>query len=565
MVARTRAVHHDTTDAVLRDQISSLRGLLALSMLMTERRQPDEILHLATTAVPALVPAEALGAHLTFGEGPRWQATTRELNEPAMRAEVLSQLHRLPGLGGELSISSAPWAWAFGLLSPSETLGYFIVTAQHRPDDGELLLLRSLAQQTGIALSNARLHANNHAANEMLTDSIATLRRKTAIHDRFTKVSLAGDGHQGVVDALFELTGLPASIEDRRGQVLASAAPEGAHVSRATFSSRRESVLHSATRSGHPIRVDDRILTVVSPHPDVVGVLMLVDPDATAGDDVSVALEHGATVLAIELARLHGLAETELRLGRNLVSDLITGTGDDAFSRAQALGHDLHAPHRVVIIGTSGRSTPPEDLLFLIREELGGSISAPGSQPPPLLLQSGQAIIALIPAKIAETEVVPSLLRTAGRGARIGIGGICRKPADYPRSHREAQLALRLAQRPHRQAHIVRYDDLGVYQLLSESADPRALEAFVHRWLGPLLQYDVQHDSDLTATLAAFLEAGGNYDATGQVLTIGRSTVRYRIKRIQQLTALDLNDPETRFQLQLASRAWSTVQALTSG
>ena len=54
------------------------------------------------------------------------------------------------------------------------------------------------------------------------------------------------------------------------------------------------------------------------------------------------ALEHGATVLAVELARLRGLADTELRVRRELVHDLLTGTDDEsAYLRAEALGYDL--------------------------------------------------------------------------------------------------------------------------------------------------------------------------------------------------------------------------------
>lgn len=554
---------HSESRSALHDQLSSLRGLLALSMLMTHRRRPDEIVHLATSAVPALVSARALGAHLTFGDGARWHSTSGGLEQPATRADVLAQLQRLPRQGGPLVIADSPWAWAFGLLSPTESIGFFIVASDVAPTDADLLLLRSLAQQTGIALANARLHDTHASTNAMLTDMINALRHKTAIHDRFTRVALVGGGHQGVVDALFELTGLPAAIEDRVGQVLASAGPDGMSIPRASFSARRDRVIATATQCGHPVRFDDRLLTVVQPHPDILGVLMLVDPDQTTGDHESVALEHGATVLAIELARLHGLAETELRLGRNLVSDLVTGTGDDAFDRARALGHDLHRPHRVITLSTEHRDRSPEHLVLQIREVLSGaSIVTAGSNPPPMLMQAGNSIVAVIPSRAAETELMRSLLRAAGRAARLGVGGPCRRPEDYPRSYRESQLAIRLARASTGNPTIVRYEDLGVYQLLSENADPRSLADFVQRWLGPLVEYDRTHASNLTGTLACFLDFGGNYDATAQDLTLGRSTVRYRVRRIQELTGHDLSDADSRFQLQLACRAWATVNAL---
>jgi DNA-binding PucR family transcriptional regulator len=177
-------------------------------------------------------------------------------------------------------------------------------------------------------------------------------------------------------------------------------------------------------------------------------------------------------------------------------------------------------------------------------------------------MQVDRSIVVIVSMAAAGSDLPQDLLQLAGRGGRIGIGGICRIAGDYPRSYREAQLAMRLARDARSGSAIVRHEDLGVYQLLSESADPRVLDAFVDRWLGPLVNYDAERSSDLVATLTAFLEMGGNYDATAERLMLGRSTVRYRIRRVQQLTSHDLSDVETRFQLQLATRARATMRAL---
>ena len=41
-----------------------------------------------------------------------------------------------------------------------------------------------------------------------------------------------------------------------------------------------------------------------------------------------------------------------------------------------------------------------------------------------------------------------------------------------------------------------------------------------------------------------------------------RNTLKYRLQRIRQITGHDLSDPETCFNLQLATRAWQTITAL---
>ena len=61
-----------------------------------------------------------------------------------------------------------------------------------------------------------------------------------------------------------------------------------------------------------------------------------------------------------------------------------------------------------------------------------------------------------------------------------------------------------------------------------------------------------------------YLERGGNYDATSQELVVHRSTLKYRLQRIRVLSGHDVNDPDSRFNVQLATRAWTTLRALRS-
>ena len=544
-------------DLVLREQLSSLRGLLAISILMMERRDELDVLHLAATAVPGLVRCRALGVHLP---GSGWHVSS--LAGDGQRTRLAAQLGRCSPSGGPLTVPGEGWAWAFALRSVDEPIGHLLVAGPVEPTPSELLLLRSLAQQTGIAIANARLHASKQATNAALADTVAALQRKTAIHDRFTQVALNGGGHDGIVQALHELTGLPAGIEDRAGNLLSWAGPEEAKPRRPATTSRRERLADRAVRAGRPLRADGRLFTVARPRADVVGVLLLVDPDETAGEPETVALEHGATVLAIELARLLSLAETELRLGVDLVADLISGTdAAGAYRRAQALGHDLTRLYRVVLVGSRQPRAEPDALMRAVRE-------ATGSGRPPLLMQRGSTIVPLAPVRSPADESVWHRLATglrdtaAGRGCRIGVGGVCRLPEDYPRSYREGQLALRLAEFGGQHQCAVAYDQLGVYQLLSEVTDLAGIDAFVRRWLGPLLDYDDRRGAELVRTLSRYLDAGGNYDATAADLALGRSTVRYRLARIREISGHDLTDPDTRFQLQLASKAWFTRQAL---
>ena len=74
-------------------------------------------------------------------------------------------------------------------------------------------------------------------------------------------------------------------------------------------------MIQRVIEAGGPVRTVDRVVVIASPHDDVAGVISLIDPDGTAGESEIVALEHGATVAAMELARLRSLGLPTLAAG----------------------------------------------------------------------------------------------------------------------------------------------------------------------------------------------------------------------------------------------------------
>jgi sugar diacid utilization regulator len=551
-----------SAETELREQLSSLQGLLMLSMLMVESGDEDKILRLTASSLPSLGPFHLLGVHLDQGG---WRSID---GGPPFHCpdDVAEQLTSVGRSGGELSMPGEKWCWALPLRSVGGPVGYLVAAASEEPTPDEQFLLRVLAQQTGVALANAGLHAKERAAagqlraaNAVLAETVEDLERTTEIHDRFTRVAVAGEGQEGIARALHELTGYPVAVEDRYGNLRAWAGPDQPTPYPKDPPARREQMLRRALREGRPIREGGRVLAVASPAPDVIGVLGLVDAAGTAGAKEQIALEHGTTVLAMELARLRSLAETELRIRRDLVEDLLAGTEEDsALARAQALGHDLERPHRVVVVQGRAR-TDDKDVFFHAVRRAARDLGV-GS----LLVGRGGAVVVLSDADLAWERFRTAVLAELGGGrCRLGVGGPCTGPRDFPRSYREAQLALKMQRSARGADRVTRYDDLGVYRILCEVEDQTAIERFVHQWLGALLAYDRSKHAQLTLTLSRYLECGGNYDTTAAALSVHRSTLKYRLQRIREISGHDLADPDTHFNLQLATRAWQTLQSLS--
>lgn len=548
------------TEEELREQLSNLQGLLVLSMLMTESRDERQILNLASTAVPSLGRCSLEGVYLLGSGWIALEECNRTPNRTAALASVVAQLNLLGVGGGAVTMSGRVWSWAFPLRGMEGNIGYLVASAADVPPPGEQFLLRALAQQAGIALANARLHASERAAAEALSATVRTLERSTAIHDRLTRVAVAGEGQQGIARAVHELTGYPVAVEDRYGNLRAWAGPNRPTPYPKDPVARREQMLRRVIREGRPVRDGGRLIAVARPRDDVLGLLVLVDPAGAAGEQELVALEHGATVLAMELARLRSLADTELRVRRELVDELLSGTDpESAFARAQALGYDLERPHRVLLV--EGRARIRDDDAFFHAVRRAARDTGVGS----LMVARGGAVVVLSDNDRPWETFRKAVLSGLGGGrCKLGVGGRCERPQDFPRSYREARFALRLQETSGGADQVTVFDNLGVYGILSAMDDVTGVERFVRSWLGPLLDYDARKHSDLVATLTSYLECGGNYDATAAALAVHRSTLKYRLQRIREISGHDLTESDARFNLQLATRAWATLTALRS-
>jgi DNA-binding PucR family transcriptional regulator len=141
----------------------------------------------------------------------------------------------------------------------------------------------------------------------------------------------------------------------------------------------------------------------------------------------------------------------------------------------------------------------------------------------------------------------------------IGVGGRC-LAHDLPRSFAEANRALRIRAESSRPFGLSRHDDLGLLRILDTSDGGVELARYLETWLGALLAHDRAHHSDLVHTLTEDLDSGGNYDRTAEALTIHRSTLRYRLGRIRDVSGRDLADPECRLNLHIAVRARAALR-----
>jgi sugar diacid utilization regulator len=543
-------------------QSAALRKLLMLSRLLTQQEDQARILQLVAKAAESLAACRTEGILLDQV----WQDIGQQERQISS-ADV--QCSALPAHGAQVdcarygrtrtSTGHGAWAWAYPIPGASGGAGSLVVSADSELAEGEHFLLQSLAEHAGVALASARLHARQRAQAAELRAANLALRRSMEIHDRLTQVALRGEGEEGIAKAVYELTEHPAGIEDSFGNLITWAGPGPSDSSAQGSAESRNRLLRQAMDAPGPVRDGDRLISVARLSGTPVGVLVLADPDRSAGEAERVAIEHATTVLAMEVARLQTVNESRARARSNLVLELVIGEeGPGAVNRAQALGYDLGRPHRVIALeGPPGAGEEIEVFLDAVRR------AAAAHRVGSLLAARLTDVILLADAEACWQGFRASIAAELhGAYCCVGVGGRCHEVGDFPRSYREAQLALRMQKAVGGSDQVTLFDDLGVYQILATDTDASAMESFTRDWLGALLDYDGVHGAQLVRTLSEYLDRGGSYDSTAAALSVHRSTLKYRLRRIREVSGYDLSSPDTKFNLQLATRAWRTLQAL---
>jgi len=269
-----------------------------------------------------------------------------------------------------------------------------------------------------------------------------------------------------------------------------------------------------------------------------------------------------STLLALELERARSPEwESEEVAGALVTAVLhrdVTDRGD-IVARAAELGADLERGAGVLILRAAPRAAQSGEwrarVLTLAQRALRSL--APGSL---ASVEGSEAaeISAIVPAEDearlerAATGLAREL-EAALSGFHLTIGHSRRAgdPVDLYRAGNEARLAVNVGEAEGRP--LLAFEDTGSYRLLlpAMSEDPRELERFYAETVEPLAAYDEQYETELVATVEAYLDNDGNVAATAKQLFTHRHTIRYRLERVKELCGHDVSATEGREKLGL--------------
>lgn len=373
-------------------------------------------------------------------------------------------------------------------------------------------------------------------------------------------------------NAVSELMDAPVTIEDRASRVVAfSGRQDEADAARVSTILGRQvppeyrrmlderGVFGKLYRTGDPVYVPSlapgmlpRLAVGVRAGAEVLGSLWVAVTGQPSADRVQ-ALADAAGVAALHMLHERNSADLRRRLGTELLQSVLEG-GPAAAEAAARLGlpggglcvlacQPLGRPGTALEASTDRLS----DALALHL----GAIHAGAA-----VARVGRLVYAVLPGQREPEQAARRIQSVASSFASLtgkrdpvaaGIAGPARSLQDLPRTRLEAERALRAARRGRPGHRVAWYDDIYLETLLDRLGDLLASDDDVPR--GPvarLRDYDAGNGTDLTASLRAYLEAFGDIGRGAATMHVHPNTFRYRIRRVREVSGIDLADPRAR-------------------
>ena len=416
------------------------------------------------------------------------------------------------------------------------------------------------------------------AFSALVNEQYAVLQRALSAHERLERIVLSEQGLDGVTAALASLIGGTAMVFDARGEALArsdGASPLGPDVLAATAAEVRERARAGARRGYAPSgELHGRALALPvvrtpagangdGPAPQA-WLLAVKDRGGLAEFD-RLVLHQAVTIVALELLRRRVADDTERRLAGDVLSAMVSGelAGTELARRLEPFG----LRDRVGVLVLS----PPRSVKALVEDGLSAALrdEVPGG----LAAGTGKFSCALLPLARGESDedlfalaerVRVRAARDAGMALPAGAGRAV-AAADLRRTFHEARCALE-AQALAGETDgggtpplLATYRELGSFQLLLSLQDDDALRLFCDSILSPIEDGEGAYGGELMRSLEAFIECNGQWERAARQLYCHRHTLRYRIRRVEELTGRSLDSARDRIDFWLALRGRELV------
>jgi sugar diacid utilization regulator len=409
------------------------------------------------------------------------------------------------------------------------------------------------------------------ADHDVMRQENLLLRELVSVYQRLTGLALQNAEVSTVVQLLAQRMSATVAVVSQSLEVVTAAGLAGPddkvtdYVAGHLATPRISGVLRSTAQTRRSLRlphVGEGAGLIVAPilvGDDVPAYLLTFGAaDDGSGDLSLLVTEHAATICGVMLSRERVVAAAARQVRDDLVEGLLLGGRDGEVSRwARHLGYDPAVPHRVVAAALEPRAAAERvavaiEQFFAVRAADAITSIRPDEVIIVMPEQPGQRVDGAEIGRLAGSCVDRMRDMFPDTAVSVGIGGICRDPAEIATSYGQARRTIDAMARLGRHGHVLAFDDLGIHRLLLLIPDLAELSAFASEVLGKLAAMDRQRGTEFVATLACYFRENNSPQRTARTLHVHPNTVTYRIRRICEITGLQLDVYRDRMLAQVA-------------
>ncbi|MGH3358472.1 MAG: PucR family transcriptional regulator [Nocardioidaceae bacterium] len=301
-------------------------------------------------------------------------------------------------------------------------------------------------------------------------------------------------------------------------------------------------------RHGSSTWIDDRFRAVLRPvvtGATVHGYLAVGADLRMAPAEVEGAVEVVGNLLAFQIDKASAVRRAERSFRSAVVQLLLTGLHREATLAARRADVALPAaPMRVAVVShVEGRSfTPVDRVIDVVDRDLPLAVANA------ICGEDDHGDLTIVLSAVEGDVMALTQLAINVNGVRVALS----EPVDAAELPQAAREAARLAHSISADSPMVTTRSSAYGSGLLAHIDGPAVRAFVDALLAPIVEAGEQGSIDLLKTLQVFLECDGRWNEAADRLGIHRHTLRYRIKKLEDLLGRRLHDTGTRAELWIA-------------
>lgn len=394
------------------------------------------------------------------------------------------------------------------------------------------------------------------------------LKYSEDIYHKFIHIVLKNQGLQEIAETLAQLIHRPVKFINILYEPLCTACHPDQEAAWPKLFNLSKSGMKFHAKSIGEIMVEGKKLWLMPIHTglDTLGYTCIMGDETELEDLDIIAIGHATALAALVFSKEQAIKDVENKQKEEFLELGLSGATIGLAKKASSLGYDTKKGYFFILFQYEKEEQIISDKssAFLWRWQILNIVESiffkenhyfmhkflpqqlllfiqPNTQPTP---EKTKLLCLHMLRKLEETELI--------RNQKIffGISNFHSPVKEIKDAFTEAGRAVEIGVKlGHKITHIQEHD---LFNLFMDMPNTDFLANFVEKTLGKIKRHDLKHHNHLLATLDTYLTCNSNIQEASARLFIHRQTLRYRLKKVEEILDMDLQDPNIKLKLQLA-------------